>query len=114
MDNTSNPNRRKFLKTVAGSATIVPVVLAGGTGSAFGQDLPKLAADDPTAVALGYVEDTANADKAKFPNHSPDQKCENCQLILGADGADWRPCSIFPGKSVAKDGWCSAWVKKAG
>ena len=30
------------------------------------------------------------------------------------DGAEWRPCSLFPGKSVAADGWCSAWVKKAG
>ncbi|MCC5853104.1 MAG: high-potential iron-sulfur protein, partial [Alkalimonas sp.] len=38
------------------------------------------------------------------------QYCHNCNLIQGED-ADWRPCAIFPGKLVANEGWCAAWVK---
>jgi len=32
--------------------------------------------------------------------------------IQGEDGAEWRPCAIFPGKVVAAKGYCSAWLKK--
>ncbi|WP_449357869.1 high-potential iron-sulfur protein [Alishewanella longhuensis] len=40
------------------------------------------------------------------------KKCANCNLIQGEDGQEWRPCAIFPGKLVASEGWCAAWVKK--
>jgi hypothetical protein len=32
--------------------------------------------------------------------------------IQGEDGAEWRPCNLFPGKSVHAAGWCSAWAAK--
>jgi len=103
-------SRRQFLK-LSLAAGALPAALAAG-GSAMAADLPHVDPKDPTAAALGYVEDTAKADAKKFPNHKPDQNCAGCNLIQGATG-DWRPCSIFPGKSVAAKGWCSAWVKKA-
>ncbi|MDZ7787112.1 MAG: high-potential iron-sulfur protein [Halofilum sp. (in: g-proteobacteria)] len=28
--------------------------------------------------------------------------------------AEWGGCNIFPGKVVARDGWCNAWAKQAG
>jgi len=34
--------------------------------------------------------------------------------VQGADGEQYRPCNIFPGKLVSANGWCSAWVKKPG
>lgn len=100
--------RRRFI-------TIVPVagtaLLAARTVQAQAAALdPK----DPQAVALGYVPDTTKADKAKFPKHTPDQHCGNCQLFQGAATAEKAPCTLFQGKQVLNKAWCSAWVKKAG
>jgi hypothetical protein len=73
----------------------------------------KLDEKDPQAVALGYVADTTKADTKKFPKHSSDQKCSNCQLFQGKAGDATGGCPLFPGKVVAAPGWCSAWAKKA-
>ena len=92
-------SRRKF---IAG-ATVVPLQpwLAG---MVVASDLPELTVDDPTAVALGYVLESA----------TDGQNCANCQLYTGEDGAELGPCAIFPGKSVRAAGWCKSWVVKAG
>ncbi|RZJ23599.1 MAG: iron permease [Haliea sp.] len=74
---------------------------------------PKVDEKDPQAAALGYVKDTTKADKKKFPKHTPDQKCGNCQLYTGKPKEASGPCQLFPGKHVEANGWCSAWVKKA-
>ena len=103
-------SRRQFLK-LSLAAGAVPAALAA-SGAASAADLPHVDPKDPTAAALGYVEDTAKADGTKYPNHKPDQVCAGCNLAQGTSG-DWRPCTIFPGKAVAAKGWCSAWVKKA-
>lgn len=105
----SKISRRLFLRNVALS---VPVGAAVLQGVAEAQDLPKLAVDDPTAVALGYVEDAAAVDTAKFPTFKAGSNCANCLQIQGADGEAYRPCAIFPGKAVASAGWCSVWVAK--
>ncbi len=73
----------------------------------------KLDEKDPTAAALGYVADTAKADKKKYAKHDVAQKCSNCQLFQGKAGATEGACPLFPGKSVAANGWCASWVKKA-
>ena len=41
------------------------------------------------------------------------QACANCKLVQGADADAWRPCSIFPGKTVNAKGWCAAYAAKA-
>jgi len=73
----------------------------------------KLDEKDPQAVALGYVADSAKADTKKFPKHTKDQHCGNCQLFQGKPADATGGCPLFPGKVVAGAGWCSAWVKKA-
>lgn len=104
-------NRRNLLRlagvTALGGA--IPHVLL--TSNAFAQDAPQLSLDDPTAKALGYVHDTANVNSADNPNHAATQTCANCTLIQAAEG-EWRPCAIFPGKSVNAKGWCKSWVAK--
>ncbi len=75
--------------------------------------LPQLTEADPTAAALGYKHDTTKVDAAKYPNHKPSQVCANCKLVQGADADAWRPCSLFPGKSVNAKGWCAAYAPKA-
>ncbi|HEY7805531.1 MAG TPA: high-potential iron-sulfur protein [Orrella sp.] len=98
--------RRQFMAVSA-----VSVASLVTSKVAFAQ--PMLEESAPQAVALGYVEDAANVDTAKFAKYQKGQVCSNCQLYTAKDdkvGA----CSIFPGKLVAGPGWCNLWVKKAG
>jgi High potential iron-sulfur protein len=74
---------------------------------------PMLDEKDPQAMALGYVEDTARADKAKFTTYITGSQCNSCALYQGKAGDTKGGCTLFPGKNVAAQGWCSAWAKKA-
>ncbi len=102
--------RRHFMKLSAAAAA--GAMIQPGREAAA-SDMPKLAEDDPTAVAMKYVHDASTVDAASRPNPAPEQNCANCALIQGEDGAEWRPCPIFPGKLVAANGWCSVWAPKA-
>ncbi|HJU40477.1 MAG TPA: high-potential iron-sulfur protein [Tahibacter sp.] len=97
--------RREFLAAVAGVAAIAALPLA-----ARADDLPALSESDPTGSALGYKEDASKVDAAKFPTHKPTQTCAGCSFYQGTGprGA----CTLFPGKSVAGKGWCSAFAAK--
>lgn len=75
-------------------------------GSASG--LPQLAEDDAQAVALGYKHDATTVSNARY---EAGQKCQNCVLYTGGD-APWGPCSIFPGKQVNANGWCSTYAPR--
>lgn len=104
--------RRQAMKLAAGSVIAIPL---GGilAGNAIAADLPPVAADDPQGAALKYVADATKGervDKAGTP--AAEQFCHNCQLAQSTEG-DLLPCQLFPGKSVATNGWCSAWVKRA-
>ncbi len=101
--------RRQFIQLSAAAAAGA-VVLPAHTVRA--QDMPKLAEDDPMAQAMKYVHDASTVDAASRPNPAEEQRCSNCALIQGDEGA-WRPCQIFPGKLVNADGWCSVWAPKA-
>ncbi len=101
-----NPsNRRVFMMTLAAGTSMLAASRAMAQA--------KLDEKDPTAVALGYVADTAKADKKKYPKHDVAQNCANCQLFQAKAGAAEGPCPLFPGKSVSAKGWCASWVKKA-
>lgn len=76
--------------------------------------LPMVAADDATAVALGYSPDANKVDKAKYAQRVDGTNCGNCNLFQGAAASASGGCPLFPGKQVSANGWCSAYVKKAG
>ena len=98
-------DRRTFVKVAVGSFAAIPLVVTAQT------EIPKLAEDDPTALALGYKEVSSEVDAETYPNHDAAQLCSGCALYVeGADG--WGGCAIFPGKQVAGDGWCSAYAAK--
>lgn len=97
-------DRRRFLSLCASAAVLT---LAGR--DADGAELPHLDVKDPTALALGYVEDTATVDAKKFPQHKPTQTCANCKLFTKQSGSQFGPCQLFPGKGVHEQGWCSAY-----
>lgn len=98
-------SRRTFMLTLAAGSSALAATSA--------QAQAKVDEKDPTAVALGYVADTAKADQKKYPKHEASQKCGNCQLFQGKAGASDGPCPLFPGKTVAANGWCASWVKKS-
>jgi len=107
MNNTRRHFLRKFTVTLGAPLALSPRI--------FGQDQPKeeiLKEDDPTAVALGYKEDTTKVDKAKYPQHKNEQVCEGCLLAPVAKEGDHIACTAFQNKLVAKKGWCAAYVKK--
>ncbi|GGA04323.1 high-potential iron-sulfur protein [Dyella caseinilytica] len=103
------PSRRRFLKLAAGTAAAA--VLAGGLSRvARADDLPHVSESDPTAKALGYVED---ASATKDPKHKAGDTCANCQFYSGG-ATGFGPCQLFPGKAVSAKGWCiSHTVKQA-
>ena len=102
--------RRQFIQL---SAVAAAGCLIQPGREAQAQDLPQLALDDPMASAMKYTHDASSVDAASRANPAADQTCANCALVQGADGDEWRPCQIFPGKAVNAKGWCSVWAPKA-
>lgn len=115
-DPSFQPGRRQALK--AAVATVVTISLSGvmRQGQAQGmsaQGAPKLLPDEPMARSLHYVEDASKASRPPKGDVPGEQQfCHNCQFLQAGQG-EWRPCSIFGGKLVNVNGWCSAWAKKA-
>ncbi|GAB4170125.1 MAG: high-potential iron-sulfur protein [Wenzhouxiangellaceae bacterium] len=104
-------SRRDVFKLLGTGSLALLLPVTTRLGSAFAQE--KLDPENPQAKALGYVHDSATVDSGKWPTHSAEQRCANCQLAQSRDG-EWIPCAIFPGKLVNSNGWCSAWVKAQG
>jgi hypothetical protein len=102
--------RRQFIQL---SAVAAAGCLLRPDSDAGAQDLPKLSEDDAMAKAMKYTNDASTVDPATRANPAADQSCLNCALLQGEEGAEWRPCQIFPGKLVNANGWCSVWAPKA-
>jgi hypothetical protein len=101
-------SRRKFLSGAVAGAALIPLVSLDSRNARAAE---RVSPDDPTAKALGYVENAANADrkdKAGVPGDQ--QNCTNCSLYMGE--GEYAPCTLFQGREVAGAGWCSAWVPK--
>ena len=110
--------RRRFLAQVAiavpAGAALLDAVVTNTASAQAAATLPKLELTDPSAKALGYVDDAAKVDRknplaARF---APNQNCASCSQIQGKAGEAYRPCAIFPGKLVNSKGWCSVWAAK--
>ncbi|KZC30737.1 High potential iron-sulfur protein [Rhodanobacter sp. FW510-R10] len=93
---------------MAAGTTAAAVVMGGLPRFARAADLPPVSESDPTAKALGYVEDATKTTNAKY---KAGDDCTNCQFYTG--GATGRgPCQLFPGKSVNAKGWCVSHTPK--
>lgn len=103
-------NRRQFLATLAAAAAAGTVATRSRPLSA--QDpLPLLSEDDPTAKALGYVDDLGKV-PAGEPLLKPGANCANCLHYQAEATAPVAPCALFPGKSVPANAWCKAWAAR--
>lgn len=108
MSNAHSDNgRRRFIKLGALGLAAIPL---SHLAPRVAQAVDNVTEADPMAKSLNYVEDAAKADQAK--RGGADRFCHNCQLYGG--GEPRGPCSLFQGRLVNANGWCSAWVKKAG
>jgi hypothetical protein len=111
-------SRRRFLLVGAGAVVAVPLGSMVAALPAYAQEMDKVDPANPQAKALGYVHDASAVDTSKYPKRAGEegakQFCHNCNLYTGKEGEEWGPCQIFPGKLVAADGWCNAWVPKSG
>ena len=104
MHEKSRSNRRQFIQR---ASLVVPTVVALGAHPTLAAE--QLTEDDPTAQALKYLHDaSASGDRT-----DTSAICGGCQLYTGAEGSEWGPCALFPGKDVNAAGWCTAYVKKA-
>jgi hypothetical protein len=99
-------NRRSLIRTILLGASAAAFFPARRADSA---DLPHLDVKDPAAVSQGYVENAAQVDQKKYPGFVKGSACDNCLLLQGKEGESYRPCDLFPGKSVAAKGWCKGW-----
>jgi hypothetical protein len=117
-DKPMSQSRRDAVKMMVGAAVAIPVInLVGVSVARAAAPANAVTADDPTAVALKYHEDATKADRAAAarPGLPADQQhCANCQFSAASDNPDWLTCTLFPGKMVSKNGWCSSWTMKAG
>ncbi|MEV8519469.1 high-potential iron-sulfur protein [Dyella marensis] len=101
-------SRRQFLK-IAGGTVAAAAMIGALPRTARAADLPHVSPDDPTAKALGYVED---ANTTKDAKRKAGDACANCQFYSGG-ASGYGPCQLFPGKSVNAKGWCVSHSKKA-
>jgi hypothetical protein len=102
-----NLTRRELIKNLslaAGLSAALPWRETRGAGP------ERLDAKDPAAAALGYVENAAQVDTKKYPAFVKGSTCENCLLLQGSAGNNYRPCSVFPDKLVSVSGWCKSWT----
>lgn len=103
-------SRRRFLKFAAGSAAAAMLVSGLPRVARADGPLPHVSDADPTAKALGYVDD---ASKTTNPKHHAGNSCANCQFYT-PDPKDpgYGPCQLFPGKAVSAKGWCISHTTK--
>jgi hypothetical protein len=104
-------SRRAVVKGGLIAGALLPAMGLIGN-DAMAADLPALDPADPTAKALGFVNDSSKVDAASNPTHKPDQKCATCAQFQGKAGDARGGCNIFAGKSVPSGGWCRVWAKK--
>jgi High potential iron-sulfur protein len=100
-------SRRALVKTLAlGAASAASFAVRPSRGA----EPAKLDVNDPAAVAVGYVENASKVDAKKYPKYVAGSNCDNCLLLGGKPGNNYRPCSLFQGKLVSVSGWCSGWT----
>ncbi|MGA2777945.1 MAG: high-potential iron-sulfur protein [Steroidobacteraceae bacterium] len=106
-------SRRTLVSGAFYAAALIPALGVIGSSQAAAA-LTPLDPNDGQAKAFAFTNDTTKVDAAANPSHKAEQSCANCAQFVAAAGAATGGCNLFPGKSVPKNGWCKAWVKKPG
>ncbi len=111
-------SRRECLTRGLSSLVTLPLGVAAASTPALAAEHPanRVSESEPTAQALGYVHDAAQADITKFPKRAgasgAQQFCSNCNFYTADAKAEWGPCIMFGNKLVRGQGWCNGWIAK--
>jgi High potential iron-sulfur protein len=98
-------SRRRFiLQTVSLVSVGAPV------GGAIA-DTGSVSESDLTAHLLSYRMAATSVDKAEHPKYVSGQVCANCRHYKGVAADASGPCTIFFGKRVSANGWCSLYAE---
>ncbi|MDN5872097.1 MAG: high-potential iron-sulfur protein [Nitrococcus sp.] len=108
-------SRRKLIKGALAGAAALPFAGLLQRGWAQGGK-EKVDPGSSQAQALHYTHDAAALPKSVA--RKPNELCHNCRFFQAqaAQGSSpqWAPCTIFGGKLVSRDGWCSSWTAQSG
>jgi hypothetical protein len=105
-------SRRALLRLSLATGAVAAVSRSAWAAPASGGPAATTRLDpkDPAAIKLAYVEDAARLDPKAQPKFITGSNCENCLLLQGKPGDEYRPCTLFPGKLVKISGWCTGWA----
>lgn len=103
MTDKFSESRRRLLCSTLPAAGIVAMLPRG----LYSAELPHVEENDPTAIALKYKHDATESERT-----NPEAFCHNCRYFRGTQQTEWAPCDLFPGKSVAAQGWCNVWAMR--
>ena len=103
-------SRRRFLNASIAVGLALPLPAMLGREANAAEPMPQLDEAEPTAKALRYVHDASQVDAAT--RGGDDRLCRSCRFYTDATAEPWGPCSLFPGKAVNANGWCSGWVAR--
>ena len=96
-----NNNRRVFmLHTLVGASVIAAARQANASVST-----EAVKESDSYPKSMGFRLNTTDEDKVKYPRHTLEQHCSQCQLFKGNAGEPTGQCSFFK-RVVPVDGWC--------
>ena len=101
MSQLTDPARRGLLRRFALGLSLAPLA---ATTPGVSAEAAVLSESDPSAKALGYVEDESRSKEAQ-----PGSTCANCSVFSGQSADGQGACSIFQGKLVKAAGWCRGW-----
>ncbi len=110
----SKVNRRGFLKGALLALASLPVLesLLGSNASAAAA--PEVDKTKGMAKSLGYVSNAAVdcAGGKCAPKFKDGAKCSTCSFYKKVDDK-WGTCTLVKPGSVAAEGWCKSYIKKA-
>jgi hypothetical protein len=112
MTDIKNHPRRRFLK-LGGSTFALGIIATILPRYSRADGVAHLSESDATTAALGYKDDAAKVDAAKYPTYRGGLLCSNCKFFTRVDPTSCAGCQLFPGKAVAAKGWCSGYNAKA-
>jgi hypothetical protein len=105
-------SRRSIVKSGLIAGALLPTAGFMSHHAAAAAALPPLDPNDPTAKALGFVNDATKVDSKTHATFKPGQKCGTCSQYQGKASDATAACTIFAGKSVPEGGWCQVWAQK--
>ncbi len=106
--------RRQFIKLSSIAATLPLLSQVKLISPASAAAIEKVPVNDPSAVALKYVEVASKASRTdKMGVAGSDQICGNCLFYKDSDTPAMGGCALFQNRLVAKAGWCMGWVPVA-